>query len=176
MRSLATVLLGLTFTSAAVAEECKLRVFVNFKESAPKDQVLIRHESMAGWNLRSFTWTLQGSQGDLIFDTVSGGAGYNVAQPFEGAGSAILAKTPVLNDGDRELAIVFSEFPPSASFRFTLDVDDRISGQGGTMIDGNEIAGSVASAEIENVAGGEVQVSGVFDESAAAILRGGCIR
>ena len=175
MRIWVVVAVGIMLAPRAFAAECEIAVYVNFVESAPKDSVSVRYEGRAGLTLRSLVWGLRGSQGDLIFDTVSGGAGYNVAQPFEGAGTAKLAAVPALEDGGRQLALSFDEFPPSAAFVFTLDVDDRISGRSGTMIDGTEISGSDVSVVMGSTDGEEFKLTGVFNERSAAVLRGNCV-
>jgi len=176
VRKLAIAALGLTLSSNAFASDCEMTASIDFVESAPRDHVSIRHDSPTGWNMHSFSWELQGSKGDLIFDTVVGGPGYEVAQPFEGSGTGRLAAAPTLADGDRQLSLSFQEFPSTASYRFTLDVDDRVSGRGGTMISGSEISGSGLSVIMTSPDGEEFKMTGSFDESATAVLRGNCVR
>lgn len=174
MKSLLLAICGMAISASAFATDCKPIVYVNFIEGAPKDQVLIRHDSLPEWHLITLTWVLDGSNGDLIFDTVRGGAGFDVAQPFEGNGTAKLAKTPIVSDGDRTLSLVFGAFPASSGYRFTLDVDDRISGNRGTMISGAEIAGARVLVIMVDPGGREYPLAGAFDENAKAVLASQC--
>jgi hypothetical protein len=168
------VLCGLALSSNALATDCKPVVFVDFIEGAPKDQVVISHDSANRWHLRNFVWSLEGSNGDLIFDTVRGGAGFDVAQPFEDSGTAKLATAPKLADGDRRLSLTFDEFPTTTTYRFTLDVDDRISGIRGTMVNEAEIAGAEISVVMADPNGQELLFTGMFGDKAKAVLSARC--
>jgi glycine cleavage system regulatory protein len=70
----------------------------------------------------------------------------------------------------------FEDFPATSFYRFTLDVDDRVSASRGTMISGAEIAGSTVSVVMEDPSGQTVSMNGFFDQNSMAILSASCQR
>lgn len=171
------IALGAAGAAAASEREpllCGPTAVVIFNESAPRDIVRIRNESPDGWRLTRLTWRLEGSAGDLIFDTEPGGPGSSVAQPFRDGGGATLSATPAVADGDRTLALDFDAFAAGAAYSFTIDLDDRVGGVVGTMIAGSEIEGSEAEAEFVDADGRVATIWGVFDQDATARLEAAC--
>jgi len=171
-------IVGICVTTPALTVDgvnpCGPAATIVFSESAPRDRVTIRNQSPEGWSVAAVTWALEGSAGDLIFDTIPGGAGYSVAQPFQSSGGATLSHQPGLADGDRTLDLVFSEFAPGALYAFTIDLDDRISGQAGTMIEGGVLTGASLEVVFVRTDGRREALAGEFDTDATARVAAAC--
>jgi len=117
---------------------------VEFDEGAPTDEFTIVNAS-ASTSITSLRFDLGLAAGDLVFDTESGGSGVEVYQPFEEVSStASLDTLPSLLDGDSSLRLEFSTFGPGEAFRFTTDIDDRLtdSALGQIQVTGGELAGA----------------------------------
>lgn len=124
---------------------------VRFEEDAPKDRFIITNASACELTA-TFKLNLRASRSGLIFDTASGGAGENVAQPLEVAdGRAFLASMPSVSDGAQDVRIDLKAFKAGATVILTIDVDDSVpSGPMGVqMISGSEIAGAQAIIEFK---------------------------
>ncbi|MEM9781187.1 MAG: hypothetical protein AAF899_01820 [Pseudomonadota bacterium] len=148
---------------------------VTFREGAPVDVFTVENISAnasTDWAIAAVEIDLVPSAGRLVFDTVRGGAGRNVSQPFVARpveGEAALADLPVVPDGAEGLTLSFTRFQPGQRFRFTIDMDDRLGGGVGTMIDGPEIEGAMVTVRFAGGTSQRTTESAPFD--AAAIAR-----
>ena len=75
-------LVGILPLAAQAATTCVHDVALVFTESAPRDRFEVINDSSPGQRVQRLTLDLAGSAGRLIFDTVEGGPGINVFQPF----------------------------------------------------------------------------------------------
>ncbi|MEO0819850.1 MAG: aggregation factor core [Pseudomonadota bacterium] len=173
---LAALLLAHVATSPA-EPICGPTAIVHVAEGAPVDRFLIENVSPRGWAIAGVEIALPGSAGRLVFDTVPGGAGINVAQPFVSrAGADVrLAAAPEVADGDERLSLAFEAFPAGAAYAFTIDLDDRVSAGGGTRVSGAEIAGASVLVRFARAEGGEESHAGTFDEVARARAASPCL-
>lgn len=135
--------------SAATAElpVCGPTARIIFREGAPVDLFTIENLSANGitdWQIGEIEILLGPSAGRLVFDTVPGGGGRNVAQPFapRDAEGAALADLPLVEDGAEGMALSFRAFVPGGRFTFSIDMDDRLAGYG-TTVAGPEIEGAL---------------------------------
>lgn len=151
----------------ASARACDPRLELRFEDDAPRDRLTLTNASTTGgWRAIALEVDLADSAGALIFDTVPGGAGFNVAQPLIGPA---LAAPPNLADGDRTVTLTLRPIPPGRSEVLTLDLDNTI-GRQATIVDGAEIDGAAARATFRNPAGVKVDAVGRFDPSGVARL------
>ncbi|MEO0623949.1 MAG: aggregation factor core [Pseudomonadota bacterium] len=150
---------------------------IAYREGAPTDTITLINSGDPAWQITGAEILLGPSAGRLIFDTVPGGPGTQVSQPFRpGAGEAALADIPVIADGAESLTLQFAAFPAGARFAFTTDLDDRVSGaQAGTMISGAEIAGAQVTVSFAHPSGAEESHSGAFDAQAEARAAAPCL-
>lgn len=135
----------------AAQSTCTVDVSFAFTESAPRDRFEFRNESSAGQSIQRLRLALARSAGRLFFDTVQGGAGVDVFQPFQvDSGDARLAADPAVKDGDDRLELVFERFEPGQRFQFSIDVDDRLgdSDMGPTRVSGREMEGAVLTVVV----------------------------
>lgn len=136
---------------AQASPACVHGVSMAFTESAPRDQFEIRNDSSAGQHILRLTLDLTGSAGRLIFDTIEGGTGVEVFQPFRiESGDAKLKSPPVIQDGSNRLILEFSRFEPGQRFGFSIDVDDTLpaSDLGQIRISGREMEGALLTAVV----------------------------
>ena len=113
----------------------------------------ITNKSQGPWAVEELTIRLTGSRGRLFFDTAEGGPGASMPEPSApvmGAGESdvgFLGAT-VVNDGDEQVTLRFSNFQPGREFMFVVDVDDRLENSdfGQAVISGDEIDGAGAEA------------------------------
>ncbi|MEO1469489.1 MAG: aggregation factor core [Pseudomonadota bacterium] len=153
--------------AAALPPLCGPSARVTFREGAPVDVYTVENLSPGDWAIAAVDIGLIGSAGRLVFDTVPGGAGRNVAQPFRAfPGEAALADMPLVPDGAEAMALSFAAFPTGARFQFSIDMDDRLAGWG-TTVQGPEIEG--ATVTVTFVAGERRStLSAAFDARAVA--------
>jgi hypothetical protein len=131
---------------AQASTVCEHAVTLTFTEGAPRDLFEIRNGSSPGQRIQSLTLDLAPSAGRLVFDTVEGGTGVEVFQPFRAETSeARLADAPTVADGSDRLALTFSQFDPGQIFRFSIDVDDRLTASdlGQIRVSGREMEGAL---------------------------------
>jgi hypothetical protein len=141
-------LVTLTLATHA-APACVHEVSMVFTESAPRDRFEIRNDASAGQRIQRLTLDLSPSAGKLIFDTIDGGTGVEVFQPFRvEPGEAKLKGAPVVQDGSDRLTLDFTRFEPGQRFRFSIDVDDQLtaSDMGQIRVSGREMEGAVLTA------------------------------
>lgn len=118
---------------------------VSFQEAAPKDVIVIRNATgcpLPGFELRI---DLRPSAGRLLFDTTPGGAGIDLAQPFEIVeGGAMVEAFADLTDGDRIARIRFRRMDVGGQVTVNLDLDDTLpeGPLGPTLVTPEEIAGA----------------------------------
>ncbi|MEO1724658.1 MAG: hypothetical protein AAFR84_19960 [Pseudomonadota bacterium] len=142
-----------------------------FYEGAPVDRFEIAHLSPDGWSIEAVAIDLGPSAGRLVVDAVPGGAGFNVAQPFRAeAGAARLAEGQAVEDGDEVIALRFLHFPEAAEFRFSLDLDDRISGLAGTRVAGAEMRDARLSVRFRHREGAIEEHEGLFGDGAGGAV------
>jgi hypothetical protein len=155
IRLIASLLCALPLLAQA-STACVHGVSMAFTESAPRDQFEIRNESSAGQHILRLTLNLSGSAGRLIFDTIEGGTGVEVFQPFRiESGDAKLKNPPVIHDGSNRLTLEFSRFEPGQRFGFSIDVDDTLptSDLGQIRISGREMEGALLTAVVGPLGG-----------------------
>ncbi len=161
---------------AQAALVCGPAAQASFAEGAPVDRFEIANISAGPWAVDRAEIALEGSSGRLVFDTARGGPGRNVPQPFRALeGAARLAERPDVPDGAETLALAFALFPPGARFAFTIDMDDRISGAGGTTVADQEITGATLTVTFRHADGGTATYSGAFDAEALAVAAAPCV-
>jgi len=154
--------------------QAKADLAVTFKEAAPKDRFIVENRSQC--DLRNFGLKidLRGSEAGLLFDTTPGGAGLNVAQPFEVVEGAESVSAPItVADGDRVAQVQLRGLPMKSRIIFTVDVDDSlIDGlMGRTMVANSEIAGATVVLSMPE----GVPVTAAFTEDGMATAPiGGC--
>ncbi|MEL6751603.1 MAG: aggregation factor core [Pseudomonadota bacterium] len=158
---------------------CGLSLSARFVEGAPKDRFVLDNRSEGRWSITSARLELAPSRGGLIFDTVSGGGGVEVFQPFEGAaGSANLRRVSRLEDGGDLVVLDFAHFEPGEDYAFTIDVDDtaKASALGQIRVAGGEIDGARLRFVLRAPAGEIVEAGTTFgaDAKAALVGQSGC--
>jgi hypothetical protein len=147
---------------AQAAPACVQEVSMVFIESAPRDRFEIRNDSSTGQHIQRLTLDLSPSSGKLIFDTIEGGTGVEVFQPFRvETGEARLRGSPVIQDGSERLTLDFTRFEPGQRFVFSIDVDDQLSASelGQIRVSGREMEGALLNAVFgpSGSAGAELQ-------------------
>ncbi len=175
--SLIVMLLGALPLMAQAAAACVHEVSLTFNESAPRDRFEIRNDSSAGQRIQRLTLNLSGSAGRLIFDTVEGGTGVEVFQPFRvDSGEARLSKTPVMQDGSDRLDLTFTRFDPGQRFVFSIDVDDRLTASdlGQIRVSGSEMAGALLSVVVGPTGGAGREAQARVDGSNRARVQAAC--
>lgn len=152
--------------TVSLASPVFANVDIAFIESAPKDRFVVTNASQCAIENAMLTIDLTNSEGALIFDTTSSGAGVEVFQPFEvRSGDVRLANKAKVNDGDTSLSVTIGLLPANESVSFTIDVDDtKPEGQWGSI--------RVAGSEMQNAT---VSINGVasdaFGQNSTAQLR-----
>lgn len=149
MRLLALVVIATALPAQAMAEACGVDIRAQFVESAPRDRFIIENRSTLPADIAALTLDLGPSAGRLIFDTESGGDGVQVFQLYRTEQSdAVLAATPAVNDGDDRLSLAFATFRPGETYRFSIDVDDRLTNSdlGQIRVSGGEMQGAMLVA------------------------------
>lgn len=153
---LLAALVGVAPLVTQAAPACGHGVSMVFTESAPRDRFEIRNGSSSGQSIQRLTLDLSGSAGRLIFDTVDGGTGVEVFQPFRvEQGEAKLKGLPAVQDGSDRITLDFSRFEPGQYFRFSIDVDDQLTASelGQIRVSGREMEGAVLIALVGPRAG-----------------------
>ena len=131
----------LLVVGAMVASPAQADLNVNFIEGAPKDRFRIENKGTCAIQNASLSIDLSSSQGRLIFDVTSEGAGVEVFQPFEiTEGREALSEIPAVLDGQSNVTLEIAELQPSQVIVFMIDVDDTL-GQRGITVTGSEIKG-----------------------------------
>ena len=170
---LAATLFGLTINPARA---CGPKIEIRFMEASGGDIFIISNTSQEPWALESLTIHLTGSHGRLVFDTVDGGPGYFMPQPFGALDNEVgLIAEPHVGDGDEEVRLQFRDFGPGKSFMFVIDVDDRLelSDFGRAVISGAEIQGASGAATMTQGGDTKSQAQGQFEIDGRALLKGG---
>lgn len=139
-RTLAVAAMLIITTVAASAD-----LLVRFEEAAPKDRFVFSNNTECTFGRGVLVIELARSPRGLLFDTVEGGAGENVAQPLEVAVADHLAVvTAPVADGARSAKVAFDGIPPEGRLVITVDVDDsdRSGPMGPQMISNSEMEGA----------------------------------
>lgn len=158
---------------AATQNACANDIHVSFSEGAPVDKFQIKNNTKI-WQIKSINIDLSSSNGRLIFDTISGGKGVEVFQPYEPvAGSAIISAFDLVEDGAEMINLQFEKFTKGDSFTFSIDVDDQLTNSelGQTRVTGGEMAQAKAVFQIENLDGSTATKIASFNEENEAILK-----
>lgn len=162
-----------SYTYATDENSCKDYISVVFREGAPVDKFKIQNQSK-NWQIKTIDIDLSTSQGRLIFDTISGGKGVEVFQPYKSvSGSAKLSTVAMVEDGEDAIKLNFENFSTGDSYTFSIDVDDQLkaSDLGQIRVTGAEIAQAKAVFTIENSDGSQVTKEAWFDDKSKAILK-----
>ena len=174
---LGAALLGALPLAAQAATTCVQDVSLVFTESAPRDRFEVSNDSSSGQRIQRLTLDLAGSAGRLIFDTVEGGPGINVFQPFRiESGEARLGMTPVVPDGSDRLELAFTRFEPGQRFVFSIDVDDRLtaSNLGQTRVVGAELQGALLTVVVGPSGGAGREIQARVDGNNRARVQASC--
>ncbi|MGF1525677.1 MAG: aggregation factor core protein MAFp3, isoform C [Candidatus Competibacterales bacterium] len=165
-RAVAGVMLWAGWMASAAGD-----VTVVFEEDAPRDRFVIANGGPCDLPPFELTIDLAGSTGRLIFDTVPGGAGENVAQPLQVAeGGEMATVQGAVEDGAEQAQLLVDGLAVGARIVVTVDVDDRVPAgpRGQQMIAGSEVAGAMATLA---VASGEAW-GGTFDAEGRLVMAG----
>jgi hypothetical protein len=164
---------------AAHAESvCQQQIALVFTESAPRDMFEIRNGSSKGQLIQRLVLDLAPSAGRLVFDTLAGGTGVDVFQPFRAeAGQARLADAPEVKDGADHLELTFARFDAGQRFRFSIDVDDRLttSDMGQTRISGREMEGAVLTVVLGPDGERGTERTARVGQNNAALIEAACL-
>lgn len=156
---------------------CSDYIKVSFAEGAPVDKFKITNQS-GNWHIKAVNIDLSGSKGRLIFDTISGGKGVEVFQPYQSvSGTAKLDKVDLIEDGSDSINLDFNQFSDGDSFTFSIDVDDQLTASelGQIRVTGSEMAQAKAVFLIENPEGSTVTKTASFNDQNEAVLKlAGC--
>ena len=161
--------------TTAAAQACGPMATIAFYEGSPSDRFEIANNSSGAWEVAHVVLGLEGSAGALIFDTLGGGPGTSMYQPFAAVPSEVEAVVPrELADGERVITLKFAGFRPGAMFAFTIDVDDTLvySDLGRMRVTESEIEGAVAKALFRGADGQEMTLDGHFGPDGIAIVSG----
>ncbi|MBO9453111.1 aggregation factor core [Tropicibacter sp. R16_0] len=143
---------------------------IRFIEGAPKDRFQIENTGSCDITAATLRLDLSSSQGALIFDVTSTGAGVEVFQPFELVeGQEALASVPAVVDGQNTLDLAVDRLKPGAAIGFTIDVDDTI-GTRQITVTGSEIEG----AKVSITQGAEVTAATFNGKARAELQTTGC--
>jgi hypothetical protein len=170
-RFLAAAAATLLALSPVLAEACGPRVELEFYESDGGDVFKIHNKSQKPWSVASVVLSLVATRGRVVFDTADGGAGTSMYYPFHpGAGDVgFVGATPV-GDGDRALALKFSDFGPGKTFTFTVDVDAKSeSGIDLPMVSDADMEGATGEAEMVKGAD-KLRATGTFGRQGKAVI------
>lgn len=157
---------GLVFLLSSAAQA---NVEVRFSEGAPKDRFTISNKSKCSLKNVTVDLDLSKSQGKLIFDITSAGAGVEVFQPFEVTeGKLRLASGTTVKDGDSGMSLQIESLNPGQRVSFTIDVDDTIPSGALGMI---RVAGSEIKGGTVNVKMGKMKpASSAFGSNSIALV------
>lgn len=124
---------------AAMSAPCGVPLEARFVEGAPVDRFVITNTGASDLDVTEISLDLAPSKGRLIFDTVGGGAGVEVFQPFRSD-----AGTLAVADGAEMLSLPLAGLPSGAKVSFTIDVDDRLTASelGQIRVSGSEMQGA----------------------------------
>lgn len=156
---------------------CTVDVSLAFTESAPRDRFEFRNESSAGQQIQRLRLDMANSAGRLFFDTVQGGSGVDVFQPFQvDSDDAQLATVPVVKDGSDRIDLVFRRFEPDQRFQFSIDVDDRLgdSDMGPTRVSGRELEGAQLTVMVGPAGSPDRELQARVDGSNRARMQAPC--
>ena len=159
------------------APACEHEVSLVFTESAPRDLFEMSSGSSKGQSIQGTTLDLAGSAGRLVFDTVEGGTGVEVFQPFRvESGEARLANSPAVPDGSDRLELVFDRFEAGQRFRFSVDVDDRLTASelGQIRVSGREMEGALMTVVFGAPGTPGVERSAKVDSNNVARVKASC--
>lgn len=149
--------LALAMMASLTATTATAELLVTFSEGAPKDSFRFQNTGACALSDVTVALDLAPSQGGLIFDVTSHGAGVEVFQPFDLIqGADALHDIPVVKDGQTALNPAIANLAPNAAITFTIDVDDT-KGSRAITVSGAEISGARVS-----VAGQDFSDSAVF--------------
>lgn len=173
MIALKTCWVAAGLLAVGAAPSAQASFLVTFEEDAPRDRFTFTNQGDCIIGPFELVIGLEGSVGALVFDTVPGGPGENVAQRvIVTGGSEVLALSAAVQDGDRAVALSFQPLQPGQRASIGVDLDDALvsSPMGRTMIAGMEIEGAEASATLRD----GTQATGTFNATGAAIVPIGC--
>lgn len=160
-----------TFVVPIRADACGPRVAIEFQESDGGDLFKITNKSQEPWLVASLVLSLVDTLGRVVFDTADGGAGTSMHYPFHplSANVGFIGATPV-GDGDKALALRFSDFGPGKTFMFTVDVDAKsANGIDLPMVSDADMEGATGEAEMVKGAD-KARAKGTFGREGKAVI------
>ena len=161
----------------AKQSHCDATLSARFIESAPRDRFTFVNTSKPGWSINHISIELAESQGNLVFDTESGGLGVEVYQPYKlEDSSAGVANVLLPDDGEQTIEITFAQFPAGANYTFSIDVDDQLtrSALGNIRVTGGEMKGAQVSVGFISDSGDTALQQTTFDTNNRAVIGAGC--
>lgn len=175
--SLINLVTLLVFTMNANASSsdiaaCKSAITVSFAEGAPVDRFEIKNNSNS-WQIVNLEIDLSTSRGKLIFDTISGGKGVEVFQPYKAvSGDAKILKANTIKDGSDLISLAFEQFKSGQNYTFSIDVDDQLTASqlGQIRVTGSEMELATVNFMLANSSGVKTNAQAVFNANNQAIL------
>ena len=158
--------------SSSGTDTCKTGITVSFSEGAPVDRFEIKNTSK-DWQIINVEIDLSSSKGRLIFDTISGGKGVEVFQPYKTvSGSAKIIKANAVKDGSDAILLGFEQFNSGQSYTFSIDVDDQLTSSelGQIRVTGGEMELAQANFTLKNPNGKKTKAQAIFNNQNQARL------
>lgn len=135
----------LTLALALFASPAAAELTLSYVDSAPKDIFEVTYTGTCPLPADVLRIDISKAPTGLVFDTDPGGAGFNVAQPFEVTrGADLLTALPEVTDGATQITLPLTGLQNGDIIRFTIDVDDTTSASQ-TRVSGSEMAGAMAA-------------------------------
>lgn len=151
---------------------CSENIKISFAEGAPVDKFIIKNNA-PNFQIAELEIDLSNSKGRLIFDTVPGGKGIEVFQPFKTvSGQAKVINANAVKDGTDRVALEFEQFANGQDYTFSIDVDDQLTSSelGQIRVTGGEMESAQANFVLTNASGEETKTSASFGKNNQAIL------
>ena len=170
--SLLTVNTSTANALSSRSDSCKTGIIISFSEGAPVDRFEIKNTS-ENWQIVDVEIDLSSSKGRLIFDTVSGGKGVEVFQPYKTvSGSAKIIKIITVKDGSDAMLLDFERFNSGQSYTFSIDVDDQLTSSelGQIRVTGSEMELAQANFTLESPKGERTKAQAIFNNQNQARL------
>ena len=165
----AAIALLSVFVAASVittpAAACGAVIRVTYYESSP-DFFRIEFLQGKGFALDRLSIDMRPSRGSVVIDTPYGNSG-----PANGPGISVVAATGWVS-GSQNFSVRFRNFQALETFSLQVDLDDRAVGGDHDQdhLNGSEIQGALAQAELIGPNGEKLTVAGDFDDKGKARL------
>ena len=150
-------------------------VRVEFQEKAPTDSFLITNAASCpeGVVIRTVSIDLRPAEGNLIFDTERGGAGYLAAEGIEVIrGEENVASVNAVTDGDQVLTLDLAGMVPGDRVRVAIGVDDVSRDVEGPTDDvsARELEGATTAVKLVEADGQLKSSVGIFNNIGVATV------